>query len=397
MHFWSLAVEEQFYLVWPLLLGSAFLLTRRMERAKRFRVVRIAVVVAALASMVWALSLRTTDLTRVLRHRYPRAYSCSRARSSRSLLLSSNPLTTSPVHPRHDGRQHRSGDRARIVPVRSRRDRTGIVVTIAVCLFLVAVEAGPSGLVKRVLSSRLCVYLGRISYGTYLWHWIVILVILTEFHISTIATIGLAALVATALAALSFEVLEHPVRTWTLLDRHRRLVIATGLRGQRSDALVLVPGIVTLANAAGPITRDCACAPHPPSGEPESPSRARFPRVRDCVGKPVSRCRLVGGSGLKVLLVGDSQAIQLNPLFVEIAKREHLQFYADEAAGCPWQRGLRTGFEVKNCEQVKQDLTRPAASHPSRHRGRGQLDYGTPGTFTAPLWVLVAGPRVPIR
>ena len=74
----------------------------------------------------------------------------------------------------------------------------------------ISLEAADGGIAQRALSTAPMMYLGKVSYGTYLWHWIVILVILKRFHISTTATIGITCLVATALAALSFEILEHP-------------------------------------------------------------------------------------------------------------------------------------------------------------------------------------------
>src|SRR5882762_4225045 len=64
LHFWSLAVEEQFYLLWPLALGGGFALTRRMDPARRMRVIRIAVAVGAVASAIWALSLRHSEPNR---------------------------------------------------------------------------------------------------------------------------------------------------------------------------------------------------------------------------------------------------------------------------------------------------------------------------------------------
>jgi len=57
LHFWSLAVEEQFYLLWPLALVGAFALTRHMDRTRQRRTIQIAVAVGALASVVLALSL----------------------------------------------------------------------------------------------------------------------------------------------------------------------------------------------------------------------------------------------------------------------------------------------------------------------------------------------------
>src|SRR4029077_2569737 len=74
LHFWSLAVEEQFYLLWPLALGGVFALTRRMDPARRMRTIRIAVAVGALASAVWALSLRTSDPNRAYYGTDARAY-----------------------------------------------------------------------------------------------------------------------------------------------------------------------------------------------------------------------------------------------------------------------------------------------------------------------------------
>src|SRR3954451_11127235 len=74
LQFWSLAIEEQFYLLWPLTLGGLFLVTRRIDRARRMQVIRTAVLAGAVASALWALSLRNSDLNRAYYGTDTRAY-----------------------------------------------------------------------------------------------------------------------------------------------------------------------------------------------------------------------------------------------------------------------------------------------------------------------------------
>ena len=108
---------------------------------------------------------------------------------------------------------------------------------------LAALEATDGGLARRVLSGDGIVYLGKISYGTYLWHWPVILVLTRTFDPGPLPTIALTVLIATALASLSFQILEHPIRVSALLDRHRRTVIAIGLATSIIAAVIVIPAI----------------------------------------------------------------------------------------------------------------------------------------------------------
>ena len=73
VHFWSLSIEEQFYAIWPVLLGGLFLVTRGAGRV-RWHVIRGAVAVGALCSLLLAIRLSGTNLNRAYYGTDTRAY-----------------------------------------------------------------------------------------------------------------------------------------------------------------------------------------------------------------------------------------------------------------------------------------------------------------------------------
>jgi len=386
LHFWSLAVEEQFYLVWPLALGGLFALTRRMDSTGRMRVARSVVLLGALASAVWALSLRSSDPNRAYYGTDTRAYELlagafialvpslvDTAKRFRRLLRTATVLSGA----------------ALLVLASSWVDfdaiERGVAVTVITCVGIVAIEVADGGFVKRALSSRSMVYLGKVSYGTYLWHWIVILVLLRVFAPSEIATAAIAVLIATALASLSFEMLERPVRMSGLLDRAPRAVIASGLVISVVAALVLIPRIAQPADASKSAGRNAA-APlltPVPAGLDSRGAKNVFPK---CLAQPGIGCTIVNGSGRHLLLMGDSNAAMLIPMFAVIARREDLTLSVATGAGCPWQRDLFTRFELTSCRLHKDDLYRRIipALHPDIIVVMN-LAYGSPGPLIPAL------------
>jgi peptidoglycan/LPS O-acetylase OafA/YrhL len=365
LHFWSLAVEEQFYLLWPVLLGGLFLATRRL-RAHQWQALRIVVAAGALASLAWALSQRTVNPSRAYYGTDARAYQLLAG----ALLALAPTLLTRVARYQRIIRGAGVAALAALLFVASASVhldaiQRGTAVTAITIVILIALETANGGVAQRALSTEPMTYLGKVSYGTYLWHWPVIVVLNLVFHLSTLTTIAITALVATALASLSYQLLERPVRQSPLLDRHRLAVIGTGLAISIISAIVLIPAITnpdTTTTAAAADLTTTGFTPVP-EGLDFKAARNEFTRLPKCLGAPASACTLVHGTGKSMVLMGDSNAGMLIPAFVALAKRENLTLTVVGHVGCPWQRNLFVVpvplfgkmLKKEDCENAKND------------------------------------------
>jgi peptidoglycan/LPS O-acetylase OafA/YrhL len=357
LQFWSLAIEEQFYLVWPIALGAMSWATRRLPAA-RVLAPRLLIGLGALASAGWALSLRATEPDRAYFGTDTRAYQ----------LLVGAFLAFTPALFEAAARHGRAtrwlsaigvgslvalslGDLVADPVVR------GMVATGLAAVVIVGLDSGVPGPATRLLAWRPVDYLGRISYGTYLWHWPVIIITLEVADVGPLPlTIG-TLVVATTFAAVSARLVEQPIRNTPRLDRHRHLVIATGLSVSVLAAVAVIPLVLSIDPSP---TDDTASA-----GEDGVPTQDElgeifyegFGETVDCVDRPADACTVVHGEGPHVLLMGDSNAQMYIPAFTEIAEREGLTLSLAVTAGCPWQRDLyRLSQEIRDrCRRAKTD------------------------------------------
>jgi peptidoglycan/LPS O-acetylase OafA/YrhL len=358
LHFWSLAVEEQFYLLWPLTLGALYLVTGRFGR-RRWWLLRGIVVVAGIASAAAAVHVSSTNLARAYYGTDTRAYQ----------LLTGAAIALTPQLFHRSGRLSRGaagiaavmfagllflGSSALTVGPITR----GVLAAIAAATLIVSLENAEAGLVKRGLSSGAVSYLGRISYGTYLWHWPVIVVIGYSRDLSPLALFVIATPTATGLAAFSYYAIERPVRTSRTLDRFRVPVIAIGFTTSILIGALLIPPILDTGNGSISSAESLRSSGGQLRLLDWRAARNDIAKIPDCLGAPVTECEVVHGTGSRVLLIGDSHAQMWLPALASIAKAESLTLSVAVMDACPWQRGLfylDTGSIYQSCKRHQAD------------------------------------------
>ena len=239
-HYWSLAVEEQFYLVWPLLIVICLLLVRKHR--ERTRSVVAGVLAAGIAtSFVWSLHLTATNRVEAYFNTPARAW---------ELGLGALVAVAAPLLDDVPGWLHAfsawAGLALVIVSAVQYDDTTAfpgwaaLAPVVGTALLLAAGPArasrwGP----QAALSVRPMRMVGDWSYSFYLWHWPLIIVARYRFgRIHDWRGVWVL-LVALALAAATYYLVETPVRRGKVFS------------GPRWRALVLYPVMVALVLPAG--------------------------------------------------------------------------------------------------------------------------------------------------
>lgn len=223
---WSLAVEEQFYLVWPLLL-----LVVLMIRLPRLRLALVVGLFVASALWMGVLYQPGSDPTRVYYGSDTHSFGLF-AGAALALLL-----------------RRPSGQRNELPRVRPWLGAAAVLAMVAGALWLpehgtatfrgglvavslataVAIWAGVrGGRFGQLLDARPLRYLGERSYGIYLWHWPVLILVQLLWPSSSpsgsLLTIGvLATAITLAAAGLSYRWLELPIRRVGLRESIRQI------------------------------------------------------------------------------------------------------------------------------------------------------------------------------
>ncbi|GLY17763.1 acyltransferase [Kineosporia sp. NBRC 101677] len=355
-HVWSLSVEEQFYLVFPLLLALTWKFGRGGARSQA-----IGLGLLTAASFALSMWLSYGDF-RV--HSYPASDVAFYSSPTRAWEFGVGALLA--VWASKRAARHYTAERtvlpvalgaaglALLVYLNLRvNDQTvwpgvaAIVPVVATALLILAGTVG-EGPIKRVLSSRPFVVTGDLSYSIYLWHWpaIVIATLIWPRPYTPV----LAALFSLLPAYLSYRFVEQPLR-------HGGVRLPRVYLGGAVAAGTVVVAAVTL-QVAGPWAVPNAAAYAGQRGE------LTFGRENGCLVRNRSfeaadfdRCMdTVPNAKGWVMLAGDSHAEAYSTGLIEADRRLGYSTLALTGASCPLMRDAQPSREVANCGELASAL-----------------------------------------
>lgn len=265
-HLWSLAIEEQYYLVWPIALVAGL---RRLGRTRMLAAtVATAIASAVLMAVVRGDGLGVTDPSA--------AYFSTVTRLSGLLLGSAFAFVWVPYRiRRRPGRGARlildaAGAAGLLVLWHAFRSwhfedpgtfRGGFLLVDLATLLVIAATVHPVSDVGRLLALRPLVWVGQRSYGIYLWHYPIFAITRPNLDntwwppVVVVVRFGL----TLAIAALSYRYVEVPIRKGAIgryVERvrtarggHRRRLALGGLGAVLTVSLAAVSLGATLAGA----------------------------------------------------------------------------------------------------------------------------------------------------
>lgn len=236
LHYWSLAVEEQFYLVWPLLLAAiALWLGRRESRLSARAAIGVAVGILAVASFAVCIHVTSTNAPLAFFSTFARAWQL--LAGAMIAVLAMRPWHLPALSASALGLACIAVLTASCIWISQSTPYPGVAAaapTLAAALLLL-VGASRGSWSSALLSTAPLRYVGRISFSWYLWHWPLIVFAGMAAVDSGGASdeVGIApAWIAIALsfflAAATYQFVEKPFRHNAGLKASRRKTYAFG-------------------------------------------------------------------------------------------------------------------------------------------------------------------------
>jgi peptidoglycan/LPS O-acetylase OafA/YrhL len=345
IHYWSLAVEEQFYLLWPLLILLFFMVATKLKRK-----IALTVLVAAVTALSFVFSIYQTETSPIWAfYSLPtRAWELGLG----ALLVMLPPIKT----------KNLVGLLGFIFVIASAfifNETTAfpglnaVLPVLGTVMLIATINSWPPFL-NDIANSRLFQWLGEISYPLYLWHWPLLVLPSTYFARPLAVYERIIAIFATiVLADLTHRFIEEPFRKKkilpTLVFKQSAAItlvsvlIGTTIIFTSSDRINVsgINGAVSLAQIkARPLVYEDGC--HANYAETKSDA-----------------CEYAELDSQKTMvLYGDSHAAQWFPALAEIASRSGYKLVSLTKSACPSVDVVRSdqgAFKMSRCKKWRED------------------------------------------
>jgi peptidoglycan/LPS O-acetylase OafA/YrhL len=354
-HFWSLSVEEQYYLVWPTLLLLGLLCWKHRRRGTLRQWLWVAVLVTGLPSLYYSAFVVDTStasysyfstLARVWEFSLGGALALAlpkRLELPRPLVLLLS----------WGGVAALVGAAFVFTPELPYPGTAALVPTLATVAILVAGAATVSAAPTRALCSRPCQYVGDLSYAWYLWHWPAL--IFASAAWGPLTTLESLAVIAASWVPteISHRLVEQPFRYSRPLARRppralafgaasmvAAIAMAVALTGLQPRVQTAAADQVLGARAAEQgdalQRRADALRPAPRRAVEDRGEVYRAGCLVEQTATESPECVFGDSdSDRSVVLFGNSHALHYSPALLRLAKRRDWRLVALLRAGCP--------------------------------------------------------------
>ncbi|MEV0806626.1 SGNH hydrolase domain-containing protein [Micromonospora sp. NPDC050200] len=359
-HYWSLAVEEQFYLVWPVLLvGVAWLARRGRAPHSGFRTLALgAVGVVWAASFAWSVLLVETDPGR--------SYFVTTTRMWE--LAVGALLALAPLRRLSGAVASAAGwlGVAAIVASAVALDTTtpfpGAMALPATVGAALVIAAGATERYGPVALLRLppMQFLGGVSYTLYLWHWPLLAVLTARMPDPGLPAVAATVALSVVLAYLTSRLVERPVWHSPQLAVRPRVALAVGAACTVLSVCAglafqvatgpAAPDSAAMRNALGaavltaddttsvgvPVDRVPSVVPDPSVARDDLPSVYADRCHASQAERKVLRCAYgARESAVTVAVIGDSHAAQWVPTLRAVVERRNWRLLTYTKSQCP--------------------------------------------------------------
>ncbi|WNG92314.1 acyltransferase family protein [Mycobacterium sp. ITM-2016-00318] len=358
-HFWSLSIEEQFYFIWPVLLVALAVLAKRMRWSTRM-VVGWGIAVIIAASMLASLHYTASDPTLSYMATHTRAWQFGVG----GIISVVGPLLTGLITKlwvRVAMWVLGWAGLAAVLLSTVAYDHTtpypgvaALVPTVGAAAIIVAGQVASSSrpAIGWFLSARPLRWLGKVSYGWYLWHWPALVLFKSYTHNNSWPTLAGVTMVALVLAWASTALLERPIMSSGELKRNLQASLSVGFTGTIAAAAVTMTlGVLAVNLASGAASSNASVSFESVFGAdtgaksgPVTPNPFKAfddrPERDECLvplGERAQPSTCVDGpaDGVPAVLFGDSHAQQWLPVVQVIAKENNWRLNQFTKAACP--------------------------------------------------------------